>query len=118
MVSKAENEELIRQEQFRAGMSEHKDRLAAMIMAALRPNAGLRLRTLREHHRIKGTDTYDGPEMWKELKDVMDKPLFLAERRKHDRAVEAARDKRLPNGCTAQAYADNCLLYTSPSPRD
>ena len=48
MVAKAENDELIRQEQFRAGMSEHKDRLAAMLMAALRPNAGLRLRALRE----------------------------------------------------------------------
>ena len=32
----------------------------------------------------------------------------------------AARGVRVPNGfaITAQAYADTCLLYTSPSPRD
>ena len=110
MVAKAENDELIRQKPFRASMLEHKSRLAAMLMAALRPKAGSRLRALRAAHQIQGTDVYDGPGMWKELKDHSDKPLYLAERRVHDRAIEAARDMKLPNGCAAQAYAEKVQM--------
>ena len=84
MVAKAENDELIRQEQFRANLAEHKNRLAAIIMAALRPKAGLRLRALRAAHKVKGNDVYDGPQMWKELKEFADKPILMAERRAHD----------------------------------
>ena len=101
MVAKAENDELICQEQFRAALSEHKNRLAAIIMASLRPKAGLRLRAMRAAHQVKGTDTFDGPQMWKELKDFADKPIFLAEKRAHDRAYEAARDTKLPNATAA-----------------
>ena len=64
LIAKADNDEIIRQEQFRSAMAEHKNRLAAIIMAALRPKAGLRLRALRAAHQVKGTDIFDGPQMW------------------------------------------------------
>ena len=106
MVAKAKMDEDVRQKQLAIGEKEYKNKLAALLESALRPKAGLLLRRLQSAHKDKYSDTYDGVAMWKELIAQADEPSTLAEKREHDRIIEAARDTPLPDGCTAQDFSD------------
>ena len=54
-----------------------------------------------ERHKDSVHGTYDGAAMWKELRALMSAPSTMSERREHDRAIEVARDTKLPDGCSA-----------------
>ena len=86
---------------------EYHNKLAAILDAAMRRSAGLRLRTLMNAHKDPNhADCYDGGAMWRELDALRSTASRLEDVRRHDRAVEAARDTFLPNGCSANAYMD------------
>ena len=61
---------------------------------------------LKTHAVASEPGTYDGMAMWQELRALTSEPSSIAERREHDRIMEAARDNMLPDGCSAQDYAD------------
>ena len=110
-VAKAKLDEQVRLKQLETGMLEYKNKLAAILAAALRPNAGLRLKKMLKTHAIASEPgTYDGMAMWKELSALTEATSSIAERRENDRIVEAARDTMLPDGCSAQEYADKVKL--------
>ena len=89
------------------GLREYHNKLAALLEASMRPNAGLRLQSLLKLHAVDGhTSMYHGGRMWRDLKALQETTCGLDERRVHDRAVEEARDTYLDDGCSAQAYAD------------
>ena len=90
-----------------AGLREYLNKLAALIDASLRPNAGLRLRHLLSmaKHPTAG-EVYDGGKMWRALADLRNVATRLEDVRAHDRAVELARDTALPDGCSASAFMD------------
>ena len=44
--------------------------------------------------------------MWQALVRLKHEPSSMIEQREHDRAVEAARDTSLPDGCSAQDFSD------------
>ena len=106
MVAKAKMDEDVRLKQLAIGEKEYKNKLAALLESALRPKAGLLLRRLQTAHKDLYSDTYDGVAMWKELIAQADEPSTLAEKREHDRVIEAARDTPLQDGCTAQEFSD------------
>ena len=110
-VAKAKLDEQVRLKQLETGMIEYTNKLAALLAAALRPNAGLRLKKMLKTHAIASEPgTYDGMAMWKELSALTEATSSIAERRENDRIVEAARDTMLPDGCSAQEYADKVKL--------
>ena len=111
-IAKARAEETIRIKQLEIGELEYKNKLAALFQASLRPNAGLRLRKLLKLSAIQGTNTHDGILMWRELIKLLDDPSSMAERREHDRVIEAARDTPLPDGCTVQEFCDKVTVLS------
>ena len=106
MVAKARMDEDIRKKQLSIGEREYKNKLAALLQSALRPKAGLLLKKLLADHKDSVHDTYDGVKMWHALVALERAPSTFAERREHDRAIEAARDSVLPDGCTVQDLSD------------
>ena len=106
MVAKARMDEDIRKKQLSIGEREYKNKLAALLQSALRPKAGLLLKKLLADHKDSVHDTYDGVKMWQALVALERAPSTFAERREHDRAIEAARDSMLPDGCAVQDFSD------------
>ena len=94
-------------QQLRAGLLEYHNRLAAMIETAMRPTASLRLEALLNKHAVDGADDcHNGGAMWRDLYALRDDPGRLEDVRDHDREVESMRDNKLPDGCSAQMFAD------------
>ena len=111
--AKAKADEMIRIRQLEIGELEYKNKLAALLQASLRPNAGLRLRKLLKLHEIPNTGTHDGVMMWRDIVKLLDDPSSMAERREQDRIIEAARDTVLPDGCSVQEF---CRKYVNGVP--
>ena len=105
-LAKARAVEAVRARQLEIGQAEYKNKLAALLKAALRPKAALRLGKLLKDHKDDASGTHDGVAMWKALVKLKYEPSSMIEQREHDRAVEAARDTSLPDGCSAQDFSD------------
>ena len=97
-LAKARADEAVRARQLEIGQAEYKNKLAALLKAALRPKAALRLGKLLKDHKDDASGTHDGVAMWKALVKLKYEPSSMIEQREHDRAVEAARDTSLPDG--------------------
>ena len=92
---------------YHAELTEYHNKLAAILESSLRHSAGLRLKSLLKKHAVADRkDVYHGGRMWRDLVSLMGDACRLDEARVHDRAFEEARDNYLPDGCSAQAYAD------------
>ena len=86
------------------GVRDHKDQLAQVLVASLRPKATLRLEAMLTAHKVAGHDAHDGVAMLKELTDMRGTTGQLDETRDHDREVEEMRDNPLPDGCPVSDY--------------
>ena len=88
-----------------AGRCEYQNKLAALITAAMRRTAGLRLRALLDKHKHPTkSECWNGGGMWRELSELRKATSRLDDVRAHDRAVEAARDVSLPDGFSANDF--------------
>ena len=68
-IAKTRLDEQVRIRQLESGMADYKNKLAALLAAALRPNAGLRLKKMLKTHAVASEPgTYDGMAMWQELR--------------------------------------------------
>jgi hypothetical protein len=95
------------------GLREHKDQLAQVMIAALRPKAPLRLERLLVTHRIAGSGCCDGAGMIRDLEALKGTTSQVEETRDHDRAVEHMRDNPLCDGCAASEFADRVNTLVS-----
>ena len=62
-LAKAKADEAIRAKQLEIGRAEYKNKLAALLKAALRPKAALRLGKLLNDHKDDASGTHDGVAM-------------------------------------------------------
>ena len=86
LVAKAARDKEAAAQQFRAGLREHNNQLAAMLETALRPHASLRLQELLAKHEYSSTPgCYDGGAMWRDLVELRKTKSRLQDNRVHDR---------------------------------
>ena len=90
---------------YESGLREYHNKLAAILDAAMRGSAGLRLKTLLDAHAVAShPGSYDGGAMWRALVKSSEDVTHLDDVLKHDRAMELARDVFLPDGCSANIF--------------
>ena len=107
LTMKLTREKATAAKQFIAGLQDYHTRLASILETSLRPNASLRLSKLMQDHKFAGVDdSFNGGAMWREIVALRHLPSRLEDLRDHDRELEAMRDNFLPDGCTADDFAE------------
>ena len=90
-----------------AALAQSRNLLASAITLSMRPKAPLRLDELLSKHELASKPgTYNGTQMWKELKTLRGKRSDFQDQIDHDRALEQLRDRRLEDGCSVQDFSD------------
>ena len=103
-------------EEKTARLREIHNSIAHRLKRALRPRAGLLLKTLLKKHIVKdsGTDIpdcYDGVAMFKELRKKCEDEVSDYDSKRYQRAYEKIRDTKLPSNCSPSVFSTRVATF-------
>ena len=112
MVNKAKSTNTTREKQLAESLRNLRVQIGSVLETSMLPRAKLRLTALqaacpeKDADGNKINDLYNGVQMLDKISALHGDVGLLDDPRDHDRAVEAMRDTTLPDGCSAEDFAD------------